>query len=292
MTSIMDATQWVGPLILFMLMVSVGLELTPADFRRVAKAPRAVIVGTLGQIALLPLLTWAVVAALDVPPIFAAGAIIVAVSPGAGISNILAAVGRANVALSVTLTAFASVLCVVTLPTIAALGMRFFLGESVHVDVPVARLIVQLTLSLLLPIGIGMRWRAVRPEFVARHRRRMQRAALLTIVVLMILGGVFADTGEFSYADAGAGMLAAGVWTVAAMAIGWTMAAAMGLPSDDRFAYLIEFSTRNIAVAAIVAMSGLGRLDLALYSGAYIAIAYPIAGMVAVLRRWRVTAAA
>ena len=285
MPSLMEATQWVGPLILFMLMVAVGLELTLEDFRRVARTPRAVIAGTLGQIALLPLLTWAVVAALSVPPVFAAGAVIVAVSPGAGISNILAAVARANVALSVSLTAFASVLCVLTLPTIAALGMRHFLGEAVEIDVPVGRLMIQLALSLLLPIGVGMVWRARRPAFVERHRRRMQRGALATILVLMVLGFAFGDTGELSYADAGAGVVAAGVWTVAAMGLGWSMATALGLPPDDRFTYLIEFSTRNIAVAAIVAMSGLGRLDLALYSGAYIAIAYPMAGAIVVARR-------
>lgn len=287
MPSIMDATQWVGPLILILLMVAVGLELTLADFRRIVQAPLAVVVGTLGQIVLLPLLTWGVVALLDVPPVFAAGAIIVAVSPGAGVSNILVAAARANVALSVTLTAFASVLCVVTLPTIAALGMRFFLGESVDIEVPVVHLMGQLFATLLVPIGLGMFWRARRPEFVGRHRERLQRGALAAIVVLMVLGGLFADTGEFSYGDAGAGMLAALVWTVLAMAIGWGLAAGIGLSSEDRFTFLIEFSTRNIGVAAIVAMSGLGRLDLALFIGAYVAIAYPLAATVVVLRRRR-----
>jgi BASS family bile acid:Na+ symporter len=285
MNPVMDATQWAGPLILFLLMVSVGLELSTADFRRIAKSPRAVVVGTLGQIVLLPLLTWAVVAVLDVSPVLAAGAIIVAVSPGAGISNILVAVAGANVALSVTLTAFASVLCVVTLPTIAALGMRFFLGDDVAIDVPVARLMIQLALTLLLPIGIGMLWRARRPEFVELHLRRLQRIAIVTIGLLIVLGAAFADSGEFTIADARVGMLAAAVWTLAAMAIGWGLATLAGLVHEDRFTYLIEFSTRNIAVAAIVAMSGLGRLDLALFTGAYVTIAYPMAGAFVVLRR-------
>jgi len=287
MNPIMDATQWVGPLVLFLLMVAVGLELAPADFRRIMKAPLAVTVGTLGQIVLLPLLTWGIVALLDVPPIFAAGAIIVAVSPGAGISNILVASAGANVALSVTLTAFASVLCVVTLPTIAALGMRYFLGEAVDIEVPVVHLMVQLSLTLLFPIGVGMYWRASRPEFVGRHRERLQRGALVAIVVLMVLGSLFSDSSDFTIGDAGAGMLAALLWTVLAMAIGWGLAAAIGLPSADRFTFLIEFSTRNIGVAAIVAMSGLGRLDLALYIGAYMTIAYPLAATFVVLRRRR-----
>jgi BASS family bile acid:Na+ symporter len=285
MPSFMEATQWVGPLILFLLMVAVGIELTPADFRRIVAAPRAVIAGTLAQIALLPLLTWAVVALLELDPRLAAGAILVAVSPGAGISNILVATARANVALSVSLTAFASVLCVLTLPTIAAFGMRHFLGETLEVDVPVGYLMGQLTLALLLPIAIGMRWRALRPEFVDRHRQTLQRVALGTIAVFTALGAVFGDAGDLTFDDAAAGMLAAGVWAVLAMAVGWGLAALLDLPSEDRFAYLIEFSTRNIAVAAIVAMSGLGRIDLVLYSAAYIAVAYPLAAAVSVGRR-------
>ena len=79
--------------------------------------------------------------------------------------------------------------------------------------------------------------------------------------------------------------VAAGVWTLAAMAIGWGTAFALRLPAEDRFTFLIEFSARNIAVATIVAMSGLGRFDLTFFSGVYIAIGYPLAGAAVWLRR-------
>ncbi len=193
-----------------------------------------------------------------------------AVSPSAGITTLLAALARANIALAVTLTALGSVLCTVTLPTIAAFGLRTFLGESVAIDVPVMRLMAQLALTLLLPIGLGMAIRARKPEFVEQHHRRLQRAVFLAITLLLAVAIPFADTGdELSFADAGGGLVAAAVWALAAMALGWGVGRALGLPADDRFTFLIAFATRNIAVAAIVAMSGLGRLDLALFSGAY-----------------------
>ena len=284
----LEATQLVGPLVLFALMTIVGLELTRDDFRRVVTAPRAVVGGTLAQIVLLPLLTWAVVALLDVPPVFGAGAVLIAVAPGAGISNILTALANANTALSVSLTAVASVLAVVTLPTIAAFGMRFFLGSEVAVEVPVVLLLGQLAVSLLLPIGLGMALRARRPALVERYRRRLQRGAIVAIVILtgaaILSGG--GSGGELSFADAEQGLLAAAVWTLAAMATGWAVAAALGLDAGDRFTLLIEFSTRNVAVAAIVAISGLQRLDLALFSAAYVALGYPLVfGAVAWRRR-------
>lgn len=289
MPSIQDATQWVGPMILFLLMTVVGLELTTADFRRVASAPRAVIGGTLAQIALLPLLTWAVVSALAVPPVLAAGAIIVAVAPNAGITTLLAALARANVALAVTLTALASVLCTVTLPTIAAFGLRVLLGEAVAIEVPVAALIAQLALSLLLPIGIGMTLRARRPEFVARNLRRLQRVVMIGIGVLIAIAIPFVDTAEMrelSLTDAPVALVASAVWAVAAMGLGWGVARALALPADDRFTFMIAFTARNIAVAAIVALSGLGRLDLALWSGVHWVTAYPLAATAALARRW------
>ena len=80
-------------------------------------------------------------------------------------------------------------------------------------------------------------------------------------------------------------LLAAGVWTLSAMAIGWGVAGLLRLPADDRFTFLIEFSARNIAVATIVAMSGLGRIDLSFFSGVYAMVGYPLTATAVLLRR-------
>ena len=126
----MNFEDAVGPLTLLFLMSVVGLQLTPADFRRVAAAPKSIVVGTLGQIVLLPLMTWALVSSLQLPPKFAVGAILLAASPGAGMSNLMAAIAGAHVALSVTLTAISSVLAVVTLPALTGLGMSIFMADG------------------------------------------------------------------------------------------------------------------------------------------------------------------
>ncbi len=284
----MEAVQLVGPLILFILMGVVGLELVPADFRRVLAAPRAVIGGTLAQVILLPLMTWGVVWITGVPPVFGAGAILVALAPGAGMSNILAVIAGANAALSVTLTAVASVVTVLALPTIASVGIRFFLSDGIDVEVPVAPLIAQLAVALLLPLTLGMwvRWRF--REFALRNRTRLQRAAMLLIVIILA-AAVALDGGASvaAFEDPVRVLVAAGLWTLAAMSIGWLVAAALGLPDDDRFTFLIEFGARNVAVSAIVALSGLGRLDLTLFSAAYMAIGYTMVWAVVFWRRWR-----
>jgi BASS family bile acid:Na+ symporter len=283
----MIAAEMLGPLMLFLLMTVVGLELTIADFKRVFSTPAAVIVGTLAQIVLLPAMTIAVVWALDVNPVFGAGAILVAVSPGAGMSNILAAVAGANVALSVTLTAAASVLSVVTLPIVASFGMSHFIGEGAPVDVPVGDLILQLILTLLVPIGVGMWLRSRYRERAEEIAPKLQRWILALIGILIGVMFMVVEQDQMDLSGAGIAFVAAGVWTLCAMAIGWIIATALRLDLSDRVTFVIEFSARNVAVASIVAMSGLGRMDLTLFSGVYFVVGYPLSILVAVWHRRR-----
>ncbi len=281
----MEPSQILGPLFLFLLMSIVGMDLTVADFRRVGQNPRAIIGGTLAQWILLPLLTWVVVRLFDLDPVFGAGAILVAVAPGAGMSNILTSIARANPALSVTLTAVASILAAVTLPFIASLGMRVFLDTTTDVEVPVLALVVQLVFILLVPITLGMWLRARRPDLASSLGPKLQRATLVVIVVGVAIGVAFTDEEQLQASADATALLAATVWTLCAMAIGWTTARALGLNAADRFTFLIEFSARNIAVSAIVALSGLGRLDLTYFSAVYMTTGYPLAVGAALLRR-------
>ena len=283
----MDVTQIAGPIVLFLLMTIVGLELTPADFRRVFAAPLTVVGGTLAPWIFLPLMTWLVVALLGVNPVFGAGAVLVAVSPGAGISNILTSVARANTALSVTLTATTSVFAVITLPTITSLGMRVFLRDAQPVDVPVVTLVAQLLVSLLAPITLGMWIRTRWPRRAIALAPRLQRITLFVIALLVGVGIALAPEEQVNFEGGNVALAAAAVWTLAAMGIGWSVAAALQLPPADRFTFLVEFSARNIAVATIVAMSGLGRIDLTFFGGVYAAAGYPLVGAAALWRRRR-----
>jgi hypothetical protein len=141
MPSVQDATQWVGPMILFLLMIVVGLELTPADFRRVVSAPRAVIGGTLAQIALLPLLD--VGGRRGVRRVAGARR---GRDPRRGRAErghhdaARGACARERRARGDTHRDRVGAVHV-TLPTIAAFGLRVLLGEIVAIEVPVGALI-------------------------------------------------------------------------------------------------------------------------------------------------------
>lgn len=279
-----SAPQLLGPLILLPLMFVVGLQLTLEDFRRVAAAPVAVVGGTLGQLLLLPAMTWALAAVFGLSPALTAGALLLAATPGAGMSNVMAAVSGANVALSVTLTAVASALSVLTFPLLAAFGLGVLLGDGLDFEVPVARLVSQLVFFLALPIAAGMWVRARRPEASIRYVGRANRFAVIAILVATVLGALSGTDDLPSGSDLAWAVAGAVSWTGAAMSIGWVLATLLGLDERDRFTFLIEFSARNLALTIVVAVGSLGRLDLAVFAGAYSLTGFPLVILLALLR--------
>lgn len=285
----MDAVSWTdlaGPVILFAMMGVVGLELTVADFRRVATYPGVVLWGTLGQWTALPLAAALLLALLDLEPHMAAGVVLLTAAPGGGISNVFTFLAGANTALSVTLTAVSSLLAVLVLPLVTALGFARFVGGEVDVAVPVGPMIGQLALLVLLPIGLGMVLRARRPEAVLRHAGRLRRVVLAALVVLMAAGLASDSTGLVGEVFVGLG--AALAWTAVATAVGLAVATLLGLNGGDRFTMVIEYAVKNVGLAAIVALSGFGRPEFAVFAGSYVLTGYPLAALAALAYR-RVT---
>ncbi|HBT06621.1 MAG TPA: bile acid:sodium symporter, partial [Alcanivorax sp.] len=102
--------------ILALMMFGVSLSLRGEDFRRVLRMPEAPAAGLLAQFVLLPALTCVITWFLDVEPELALGMILVASCPGGTFSNIMTWLARANVAVSVSMTAVSSLAATVLTP--------------------------------------------------------------------------------------------------------------------------------------------------------------------------------
>ena len=272
-------------LVLFALMLAVGLELTADDFRRVARYPRAVWVGTLGNILALPIATVLLLRALDVSPNLEAGLVLITATPGAAMSNVFTYLAGAHTALSVTLTAIASLLAVVTLPLIMALGVRGLGGSAPAVDVPVPALGAQLLFLVLLPTALGMELRRRWPEATARHGGKLRAGALACVVGVIALS-VGADESDAELlGEVRSGLPLALGWTVMAMLLGVALSAAAGLGSDDRLTIGIELAAKNVGLSAIVALTALESAELAVFAGAYVMVGYPFILVTALVRK-------
>jgi BASS family bile acid:Na+ symporter len=152
------------------LMWIVGLQLTLADFRRVAQRPKVSVVGVLGQLVTMPLLAAVLITLFRPAESIAAGTVLIASAPGAPISNLLVYLGRGNTALSVTMTAVTNTIGIVTFPLLASAGFLPIVGESVDIQISPGPMIGQLILLMLLPIAVGMITRKYRPYLAVRRR--------------------------------------------------------------------------------------------------------------------------
>ncbi len=263
-------TSFVIPGAVIFLMWVVGLQLSPADFRRVAQSPRTVAVGTLGQFVVLPAIAGVAILALRPAEAIAVGVILIAAAPGAPMSNLLVYLARGNIALSVTFTALTNTIGIITFPLLAAAGVRLFLGEGAGVEIPLGTMMVQLLLLMLLPIAVGMVVRARRPAFVERHGTSLKRASLL-IVAAIVVFIAYDQRAAFAVHLASAAGLSA-FFTTSAMLIGFATGWLLGAAFPDRITLAVEFPVRNTALAIVVAATTLGRLDYAVFIVAYFVV--------------------
>lgn len=252
------------PALVWLLMLVVGLELTPADFRRVLSYPRTVAIVSLGQLLLLPACAALLIGVQQPEPWVVAGMVLLAASPGGAISNLYCYLARANLALSVTLTAVSTLLALVTMPALTAAGLALFLEATDPVAVPAGRMVGQLALMMLLPLGLGMALRLWRPGPVATARlplRGLSLAALGCLVVLVLI-----DQRDGLGAALGAAMPVALPFCLLTMASGYGLGLALRLPPADRLTLLIELSTRNLGLVAVIGVLALGQVKLVLFA--------------------------
>ena len=245
------------PIVAFLLMVAVGLDVTRSDLQRVAHRWPAVMAATLVQALALPatalLLT-------DIPrtPTVAEYVLLVAACPGGGMSNVYVYLARANTALSVILTAVSCMTAVVTMPLVfaacAAISQR-----SLAFSLPLPTLIAQLLIMTVLPVAFGAWLRDRRPELERRYGRLLRTAAAAGIALIVVVGlgqsaGMF--TTELLRGGIAAALLAAG-----GMLLGYVFGLAARMPESDRFTLLVEFAVRNLAIAMVIEVTLLGRPD-------------------------------
>ena len=149
-------TQIILPISLAFMMFSLELELTILDFKRVVKQPQALIVGTIGQILLLPLVAFGWLSVWQLDPALAVGVMIIAACPGGVTSNLLTYLSRGDLALSVFLTAIVSLLCVFSLPLIIGLSIDYFMGIAIAPKFTIWGTIPGVFAITTVPVVIGM----------------------------------------------------------------------------------------------------------------------------------------
>jgi BASS family bile acid:Na+ symporter len=225
----------------------------------VLRYPLHVAAALLGQTLVLPLLAAALILMMHPQPAVAGGLILVAAAPQAISSNFFCLLARADIALSVTLTAASSALAVFSTPLISGLMFGLLLEQEAGFALPVVAVMRQVATGLLLPVGAGMLVRHYAPGFVARHRVHFQYLSLAAVgVMLAILLISQARTIQDNLATI---VLAAILFTAGAAALGFGLAKAFSWNREDMVTLIAAFPSRSLSIATLIAVNVLGRLE-------------------------------
>lgn len=242
------------PMALGVIMFGLGLSLSLADFTRVLRFPKAVLVGLGCQVILLPLLCAAVAHAFGLAPALAVGLMLLAASPGGTSANLYSHLANGDVALNITLTAINSLLSILTLPLIVNLAMLHFMQSGQAVPLQFAK-VLQVFTIVLGPVLLGM-W--VNARFAAASERLRKPVKLLSVLFLLtvILLAIFKSRGEAGgyIRQVGAACL---VFNLMSLGIGYAMPRLLRLERRQAIAIGMEVGIHNATLAITVALSPL-----------------------------------
>ena len=238
------------PLALAVIMLGLGLSLTVADFRRVVVFPRAVLVGLLCQMLILPVVGYGIARYSGLPAEFAVGLMLLAASPGGATANLFSHLAKGDVALNITLTAVNSVLSLFTLPLIVNLALVAFQGSGKVIPLQFGK-VAQVFAIVLVPVAIGMAVRRYRQTIAERLERpvRLVSALLLVVIVVAAIAKERHQLVEMMQLVGGAALL----FNLASMAVGYLVPLVVRLPKSQAVAIGMEIGIHNSTLAITIA---------------------------------------
>lgn len=255
------------PLAIVIIMVTLGMTLTVADFRRVLTQPKQVGIGLLCQLVLLPLLGFAVAGAFALPPIYAISIILLAASPGGATSNLIVHAADGDRALSVTLTAISNMLAWLSIPFLLGIAYPLYGSGTLDINFPVADTMIQVAALTVVPVIVGMGIRHWKTEF-AENSKRFTRI-FASLFLFLVIGALVVQNWDTIVRDGPRFAPAFIVLNIAALAIGFYVAKLAGINRVQSTTISIEMGLQNSTVAITVALTILGNNEMAVIPGLY-----------------------
>ena len=261
------------PIALAIIMFGLGLSLEVADFRRVARTPRAVVVALGIQVLLLPVIAFGLVVGFDLDPLLAVGVMLLAASPGGTTANLFSHLFRGDVALNITLTAINSVLAAVTIPLVTNFAIGYFDAEG-ELGLQLGK-VLQVIAIVLVPVAVGMVVRRASTTFAQRADKPV-RIFSIVVLVAVAVGALLGERENLAgyLRDVG---LVTGLLCVLSLTLGYAGARLARLERPQAVASSMEVGIHNTTVALTIALSVLDSTEVAIPAAVYSILMYVLA---------------
>jgi BASS family bile acid:Na+ symporter len=243
------------------IMFGVALEIKLDHFKKILLHPKSAIIGALSQFVLLPFLTFLLVIALNrfLSPTMALGMILVAACPGGNISNFISSIAKANVALSVSLTAIATLLAIFLTPLNFAfwgkLAVNFYAHSDTNsllrpIEIDAFQMYQTVFILLGIPLIMGILINNRFPSFTLRIVRPIKRISIIifaAIVVMALANNFDHFLGAIEYV-----FLIVLIHNATALGAGYLMGTVFNRPIEDRKTIAIETGIQNSGLALVL----------------------------------------
>lgn len=254
------------PVALGIIMLGLGLSLTLADFARVLKQPKAVIIALLCQLVVLPAICFGLVLAFQLPPILAVGMMMLAASPGGTTANLYSHLFRGDIALNISLTAVNSVIAVITLPIITNFAIAYFQPFDDRLGLQWSKAL-EVFAIVLLPVALGMIVRRFWPRFAASMDKPVRIASV--VILIVVIAGAVASNWTLLVANFTQLALITVLFCLISLAIGFLVPRMLRVGRRQAIATSFEIGIHNATLAIVIAQSVLGSVELSLPAAVY-----------------------
>ncbi len=248
-----------------MIMLSVGLSLTAKDFRYIVANPRITIGGLVLKMLCFPFIGVAIANLMGLSITFQLGIFILLICPGGTTSNLITYWFSGNIPLTIALTTIASFIAVITVPIFTNWAHRFYFGEGVIVDLPVADTIASIFIVMLLPVLAGMflRWRYEQPSIVAEKILKYVSVVLLAVVYLIKFFASKENGGtEISQEELFTLLPVLLVINIVGLIFGFVTSRLFRINNQDSMTIGIEVGLENVSLAIVIGSVLLHNEDL------------------------------
>ncbi|MCP4312563.1 MAG: bile acid:sodium symporter family protein [Bacteroidetes bacterium] len=263
---------------LIIIMLGMGLSLVIDDFKRIVVYPKAILVGLVNQLILLPLIGFAIVVVFPLSPEIAIGIMILAACPGGPTSNLIAHLAKGDTALSVTLTALSSFITILTIPFIVNFALEHFLDHGQMIRLDVIDAIKNIFIIIIIPIIIGMLIRRYASGFAMKMAKPVRIASGI-VLAMVIIGIVIKEKENFVNYFQQAGIVAL-LLNVTTMTVGYFSARLFRIKDKRAISISIESGIQNGTLAITIAVVLLGSTEFAIAPAIYSLLMFFTGGVV------------
>jgi len=277
----MDTGTIVLAIALIIIMFGMGLSLVKDDFIRLFQHPKAVVVGLVNQIILLPIIAYVLISLLNVETDIAIGIMILAACPGGPTSNLITYLAKGDIGLSISLTTVNSLITIFTIPFVIDFALTQFLEADEMVQINKLQTVVQIFVIVIIPVSLGMALKNAKPIFADKMNKPVKIASG-AVLFLVIIGLVLKKKEDLIPYLKQAGLTALAL-NITTMLVGLLTARIAKLNLTQSRTISIESGIQNGTMAIAIASGILMNDNYAIAPAVYSLIMFFTGGIVIAL---------